>query len=559
MQLFQASIPHSSVEDQPLSEHYETSLSTKYTIVHGSQLLSVSARAEKDQDCTQSYVCFPLAFSRVILMAEAALIHNVSGNRANTLHVLDRVLAKSILVSGAEGLGKTHLLGEISSHVQHSASALSIVVSCHTITKKAAADALRTVDDAAGLLRHRSVDSSTSCSGIDVEVLISALLEAFQVDAGVKEAVQRLTLSGGALLLVVDDLDLLLRQYGSATADGGTEEDTDAVAVSAANTEAGNEHQIVGYILAALLTSIEDGGGGDTRLRVFVAGACRAQVNAIPRAHTGCPAFDTVVALPRLSLHDRAAVLSVMLSKQLRHFCDTELEQLPVAGESVLSSVAHWSTRLSAVTAGCTPGDLAGFLRHMWLLHRGKAHKMTGGDAAGVVTWCTAMQALLACPPRQLRGLGIESSSGESASTAGGRGLSQRLSWADFAGYEGAVHKLKRLIAKPMSAAVSTVAQPYPSLLTMFACPRGIILHGPTGCGKSLLARVIASESRMNFLSIRSTEILSQYFGQTESAIRSLFVRARAAAPCVLFFDEFDAIAYRRYCHLFCLSLSLVF
>lgn len=50
----------------------------------------------------------------------------------------------------------------------------------------------------------------------------------------------------------------------------------------------------------------------------------------------------------------------------------------------------------------------------------------------------------------------------------------------------------------------------------------------------------------MNFISVRSTEILSKYFGQTESAIRNLFQKARSVAPCVLFFDEFDAIAYKR-------------
>ncbi len=50
----------------------------------------------------------------------------------------------------------------------------------------------------------------------------------------------------------------------------------------------------------------------------------------------------------------------------------------------------------------------------------------------------------------------------------------------------------------------------------------------------------------MNFVAIRSTEILSQYFGETEASVRGLFARARAASPCVLFFDEFDAIAHKR-------------
>ena len=55
-------------------------------------------------------------------------------------------------------------------------------------------------------------------------------------------------------------------------------------------------------------------------------------------------------------------------------------------------------------------------------------------------------------------------------------------------------------------------------------------------------------QSSMNFISVRSPDVLSKYFGQTEAAIRELFSRARAVAPCVLFFDDFDALAKRRYC-----------
>ena len=53
-------------------------------------------------------------------------------------------------------------------------------------------------------------------------------------------------------------------------------------------------------------------------------------------------------------------------------------------------------------------------------------------------------------------------------------------------------------------------------------------------------------QAKMNFVSVKSTELLSKYFGQTEAAIRSVFKQARASAPCVVFFDEFDALAYKR-------------
>jgi len=76
--------------------------------------------------------------------------------------------------------------------------------------------------------------------------------------------------------------------------------------------------------------------------------------------------------------------------------------------------------------------------------------------------------------------------------------------------------------------------------------PRGILLHGPPGCGKTLLARAIATESEANFISIRGPEIFSKWVGESEKAIRETFRKARMAAPSIIFFDEFDAIVPSR-------------
>ncbi|WP_188484336.1 AAA family ATPase [Marivita lacus] len=76
--------------------------------------------------------------------------------------------------------------------------------------------------------------------------------------------------------------------------------------------------------------------------------------------------------------------------------------------------------------------------------------------------------------------------------------------------------------------------------------PRGVVLHGPPGTGKTLLARALASEAGVNFLSVRGPELLSRYVGESERAVRELFETARRAAPCLLFFDEIDALAPTR-------------
>lgn len=71
---------------------------------------------------------------------------------------------------------------------------------------------------------------------------------------------------------------------------------------------------------------------------------------------------------------------------------------------------------------------------------------------------------------------------------------------------------------------------------------KGILLHGPSGCGKTLLARAMASESQVNFISIKGPELLSMYVGESEERVRDIFRKARRASPCILFFDEIDAL-----------------
>jgi len=78
------------------------------------------------------------------------------------------------------------------------------------------------------------------------------------------------------------------------------------------------------------------------------------------------------------------------------------------------------------------------------------------------------------------------------------------------------------------------------------SAPAGVLLYGPPGCGKTLVARAVSNESKANFISIKGPELLNKYVGESEKAVRQLFKRAMSSAPCVIFFDELDSLCPKR-------------
>lgn len=73
--------------------------------------------------------------------------------------------------------------------------------------------------------------------------------------------------------------------------------------------------------------------------------------------------------------------------------------------------------------------------------------------------------------------------------------------------------------------------------------PRGVLLFGPPGCSKTLMARAVASEAGLNFIAVKGPELFSKWVGESEKAVRSVFAKARANAPSIIFFDEIDGLA----------------
>ncbi|MHA2133004.1 MAG: CDC48 family AAA ATPase [Candidatus Thorarchaeota archaeon] len=108
--------------------------------------------------------------------------------------------------------------------------------------------------------------------------------------------------------------------------------------------------------------------------------------------------------------------------------------------------------------------------------------------------------------------------------------------WSDIGGLEEAKQELIEVVEWPLK-------KPDSFKRLGISPPKGVLIFGPPGCGKTLLARAVATESEANFISVKGPELLSKWVGESERAIREVFRKARTAAPAMIFFDEIDAIA----------------
>ena len=110
--------------------------------------------------------------------------------------------------------------------------------------------------------------------------------------------------------------------------------------------------------------------------------------------------------------------------------------------------------------------------------------------------------------------------------------------WADVGGLESVKQEILDTIQLPIQC---------PELFAAGLRQRsGVLLYGPPGCGKTLIAKAVATECSLNFLSVKGPELINMYVGESERNVREVFARARAANPCIIFFDEMDSLAPNR-------------
>ena len=113
------------------------------------------------------------------------------------------------------------------------------------------------------------------------------------------------------------------------------------------------------------------------------------------------------------------------------------------------------------------------------------------------------------------------------------------INWSDVGGLDKVQQELKEAVEWPLK---------YPESFTRLGikAPKGILLYGPPGVGKTLLAKAVAKESEANFIQVKGPSLLSMWVGKSEEGIRKIFDRARQVSPCIIFFDEIDSLAGKR-------------
>jgi transitional endoplasmic reticulum ATPase len=263
--------------------------------------------------------------------------------------------------------------------------------------------------------------------------------------------------------------------------------------------------------VVAQLLSLMDGLGG--RGQVVVIGATNLPDNLDP-------------ALRRPGRFDREVVINPPDAAGRLEILEVHTRGMPLGADVDLK-------RLSAVTHGFVGADLTALCREA-AMNRVRVQLPTWTLAGREPSAAELLQlevrmedfqaALREVSPSLIREL-----EGEVSET----------NWADIGGLSDAKATLKEAVELPLR---------HPELFAAMRLepPRGILLSGPPGTGKTLIARAVAKESEANFISVRGAQFLSKYYGESEKAVRELFRKARASAPCVVFFDEIDALLSRR-------------
>ncbi|KAM4732079.1 ATPase family gene 2 protein homolog A [Anableps anableps] len=273
----------------------------------------------------------------------------------------------------------------------------------------------------------------------------------------------------------------------------------------------GAQNEVEKRVVASLLTLMDGIGSEGHSGQLLVLGATN-RPQALDPALRRPGRFDKELEVGVPGSAERADILQKQLSLVP---CSTTTEEL---------------TQLADAAHGYVGADLAAVCKEAGLhaLRRalGASQQVSDQQLMGTVT--VSLQdlqwAMTAVKPSAMREVAIDV---------------PKVRWSDVGGMAEVKLKLKQAVEWPLR---------HPEAFTRMGIqpPKGVLLYGPPGCSKTMIAKALANESGLNFLAIKGPELLSKYVGESERAVREVFRKARAVAPSIVFFDEIDALASER-------------
>ena len=280
-------------------------------------------------------------------------------------------------------------------------------------------------------------------------------------------------------------------------------DEIDAIAPKREEVVGEVEKRVVAQLLA-LMDGLKERG------RVVVIGATN-RIDAIDPALRRPGRFDREIEIPPPDKRARKAILEV------------HTRNVPLAEDVNLEEIAE-------LTHGYTGADLAALVKEAAMNALRRVLDKVNLERDEIppevleelrITMNDFIKALRDVSPSGLREVLVEV---------------PEVHWDDIGGLEDVKQQLREAVEWPLK---------HPEVYEKMGIrpPKGILLYGPPGCGKTLLAKAVATESEANFIAVKGPEILSKWVGESERAIREIFKKARTYAPAVIFFDEIDAIA----------------
>ncbi|KAM7234190.1 hypothetical protein CapIbe_014348 [Capra ibex] len=273
----------------------------------------------------------------------------------------------------------------------------------------------------------------------------------------------------------------------------------------------GAQNEVEKRVVASLLTLMDGIGSEGSEGQVLVLGATN-RPHALDAALRRPGRFDKEIEIGVPNAQDRLDILQKLL-RRVPHLL-TEAELLQLAN----SAHGYVGADLKAL---CNEAGLHALRRVLR-----KQPNLPDSKMAGLVkiTLKDFLQGMNDIRPSAMREVAVDV---------------PNVSWSDIGGLENVKLKLKQAVEWPLK---------HPESFTQMGIqpPKGVLLYGPPGCSKTMIAKALANESGLNFLAIKGPELMNKYVGESERAVREIFRKARAVAPSIIFFDELDALAVER-------------